>query len=236
MDIDTKLQSFLEAGEAMPHAYLFLTAVRAGDGLELARDFAEKVSGQQFPNIDAVLFDAANGSGVEGIREVLQLASLMPIATKKKVALLSNMDLASPQMLNALLKTLEEPAKHSVFILVSSRPLLSTIMSRCQVINLPKATGQTESSAELDEAMNLLESNCKTGLAERLALVSTLSELDDELLPQLIETWMRKQTAGLKKQPQNFKAVRITMETLQALRGNFNKKLVLQNFVTNALV
>lgn len=234
MDIETKLQSFLEAGETMPHAYLFLGTARAG--FDLAKDFAGKISKQPFPNIDTVFFDAIDGSGIEGIREVLQLAALMPVAAQKKVVLMTNMDLASPQMLNALLKTLEEPAKHTVFILLSSRPLLSTVMSRCQVIQLLKTEQEIETPTKLNETIGLLESNRSAGMAERMALVNILANLDDELLPQVIEHWLKCQIKELKQQPQKFKAVRATMETLQALRGNFNKKMVLQNFVTSGLV
>ena len=109
-------------------------------------------------------------------------------------------------------------------------------MSRCQTIILPYSYKKEELTDEVSSAMELLESSRKLGLAEKLALVNTLASLDDELLPKLIEQWMYKQADELKLQPQKFKAVRATMETLQALRGNFNKKMVLQNFVTLALV
>ncbi len=234
MDIDTKLQSFLQAKDGIPHAFLFLGNPQVG--LDVAHDFAAKVSGQKFPNADTVIFDAANGDGVQGIREVLQLSALMPVAASKKVVLMTNMDAASAQMLNALLKTLEEPTQHTVFILLSDRPLLSTVMSRCQVINLPKSEFETEASAKLTEAVALLETNRSAGLAERMALVSTLASLEDDLLPRVIERWLELQTQELKKEPQKFKAVRASLETLQALRGNFNKKMVLQSFVTSGLV
>jgi len=238
--VKNTLQSFLESGESMPQAYLFLGKF---GGKELAQSFSQNITGQPFPNVDTIQFDAgfktteksSEARGVEAIREVLQLAALMPVLAPKKVVVLENMDQASPQMHSALLKTLEEPPKHAIFMLLSNRPLIATVMSRCQVIILPQMQSSEPLSPELAKAMALLESNRSTGLAERLALVNTLAALDDELLPELIEQWMHKQTDELKQQPQKFAALRISMETLQALRGNFNKKMVLQNFVISGL-
>ncbi len=217
------------------HAYLFIgqNSIAANMALDLATRITEK----PVPHMDTVQFDASEGEGIEGIRDVLRLASLMPVSSPKKAVILTNMDLANPQMLNGLLKNLEEPPSHTVFILQSSRPLIPTIMSRCHVINVAKVDGaRGEMVPELAEALEILQKNRSAGLAERLALVNKLAELDDALLTQVIESWLQLQTEELKRKPEKYKAVRITMDTLQALRGNFNKKMVLQNFVTLALV
>jgi len=84
--------------------------------------------------------------------------------------------------------------------------------------------------------MNLLQKHTNAGTAERMALVTTLANLDDELLPQVIEQWMYRLVEGLRTAPQKVSAARNSMETLQALQGSFNKKMVLQNFVVNSLV
>lgn len=226
------LDAFL-VSSAAPQAYLFISR---SNGLELAESFAEKITKQNLPNADVVNFDAANTDGITGVRDMLRLAALMPVNGGRKVVLMQNMDQASVQMLNALLKTLEEPPSHTTFILLSNRPLLATIMSRCQVFALPHQAFQENTSEELTEAFNLLKNNTTAGMAERMALVNTLANLDDEILPQVVEQWMYKLVNDLKKAPQKFKAVRNSMETLQSLQGNFNKKMVLQNFVTNSLV
>ncbi|HEX3095829.1 MAG TPA: hypothetical protein VHQ20_01780 [Patescibacteria group bacterium] len=228
-NITATLDGFLVDPESMPHAYLFI----GGEGMELATSFASLLTGQKFPNVDSVQFDVAEGLGVEGIREVTQLAALMPVAGNRKVIVLQNMDQANTAVLNALLKNLEEPPVHAIFILLSSRPLLATVMSRCQVMSLPKLV--KENSDDLTEVMELLETNRTAGLAERLSLVTTLADLKDDLLPRLLEQWMQKQTQELKAHPEKYKTVRVTMETLQGLRSNFNKKMVLQNFVMTGL-
>ncbi len=227
------MESFLRDMETMPRAFLFLGP--AVSGAAISQGFVRHVTGQAFPNVDSVQFDAASETGnIEGIREVLSLAALKPFASPFKVVILSNMDQASPQVLNALLKNLEEPPSHSLFVLLSSRPLLATVMSRCQVIML--STDRLVMPEALSEAFRLLETNRAAGLTEKLSLVNTLSEMEDEVLVPLLEHWMHKQTQELKAEPRKFPAVRCTMETLQALQRNFNRKMVLQNFVITGLV
>ncbi|HEX3099901.1 MAG TPA: hypothetical protein VHQ41_02925 [Patescibacteria group bacterium] len=235
------LDAFLSA-EQMPQAYLFLgSSVEDATARNLVQNFAEKITNSAFPNVDSVIFDAADGTGVEGIREVLELAALMPVASARKAVVLFNMQAASVQMQNALLKTLEQPPEHATFLLISTTPVLPTIMSRCQVFAVHGAHAANndlakELSPELTEALALLTSNRSAGQAERMVLVNSLADLEDELLPQVLETWLNMQVLELRTAPQKFPAVRVTMETLQSLRGNFNKKMVLQNFVTAGLV
>lgn len=216
------LKSFLENPENIPHAFLLLG--QESVGRELVKDFL---------NSDSIQFDASD-SNLESLREILHLASLKAVSGAKKFVLLLNMDKANVQMQNALLKTLEEPSNDTVLVLVSATPLLPTIMSRCQVIFLPREQS-TEISAEVLEGLELLEKHRAVGLAEKLALVNTLAELDDEVLPEVVEQWIYKLTSELKTTPQKYTLVRNALETYQALKGNFNKKMVLQNFVTTAL-
>lgn len=230
--VTNTLDAFL-ATDAQPQAYLFISR---DSGLELAETFASKITQQHLPHADIVNFDAANADGIDGIRDMLRLASLLPVTTDRKVVLMQNMQQASIQMLNALLKTLEEPPSHTVFILLSSRPLLNTIMSRCQVFVLPHKAFAEAESEDLAEAMKLLQKHTTAGTAERMALVNTLANLDDDLLPKVVEQWMYRLVSELRTAPQKVTAARNSMETLQALQGNFNKKMVLQNFVVTSLV
>ena len=230
--VTNTLDAFL-ATDAQPQAYLFISRQ---SGLELAETFASKITQQHLPHADIVNFDAATADGISGVRDMLRLASLLPVLTSRKVVLMQNMQQASTQMLNALLKTLEEPPTHTVFIMLSSRPLLNTIMSRCQVFALPHQVFTENASEEFIEAMDLLQKHITAGTAERMALVNTLANLDDELLPKVVEQWMYRLVEGMRTSPQKVTAARNSMETLQALQGNFNKKMVLQNFVVNSLV
>lgn len=236
------LKSFL-AGSSLPQAYLFVGSSAAqSQSREFVETFAARITDQTFPNVDAVLFDAANDMGIDGVREVLGLAALMPVNSDRKVVLMLNMDQASPQMLSALLKTLEQPPAHAYFILLSSRPLLATIMSRCQVFTLRSEQGDGQLSngqaisAELAAPLALLNSHRTLGQAERMVLVNELANLEDELLQQVLQVWLDQQVKEMCAVPQKYSAVRATIETLQSLQRNFNKKIVLQQFVIAGLV
>jgi DNA polymerase III delta prime subunit len=225
------LEALLELGQSSPHAYLFVGSELEGESVAI--ELAKYISGINFPNIDTLMFEGSSGD-IDDMREIVQLSALKPVLAQKKVILLKSLDKTSPQVLSVLLKTLEEPPQQSVFILLSSRPLLPTIMSRCQVINLSHS-GEIELPEKLKKLFQEMENNRHNGLTEKLALVITLAELENDQLVQLIEQWMVKQTQELKDNPAQYPAVRATMETLQSLQGNFNKKMVLQNFVTQGL-
>lgn len=231
------LEAFVKNVETMPQAYLFLGSSELGtSSRKTVEDFAAKITGREIPNIDIVAYDAQTEGGIDSLREAMQLASLMPAEAKYKTVVMYNMQYANVQMQNALLKRLEEPPKRTVFLLLSSLPLLPTIVSRCQNFTLARVAGEEEASDELSEAMLKLDKNKSAGLAEKTALVNELAELEDVVLQQLIESWLHKQVLELKQAPKKFTAVRVTLETLESLRGNFNKKMVLQKFVTTGLL
>lgn len=237
IDLTKTLDSFIDSADTMPQAYLFLGSSEIGSSArKLVEDFSSKITGHQIPNIDIVVYDANVEGGIQALREAMQLASLMPAEAKHKVVLMFNMQNANTQMQNALLKSLEEPPDRTIFILLSSLPMLPTIASRCQVFTIPRVAGESAVSDELATALEKLDKNKTAGLAERTALVNELAELDDHLLAQLIESWMYKQVSELKQSPQKFSAVRVTLETIDSLKHNFNKKMVLQKFVTTGLV
>lgn len=237
LQVTKTLNSLLENEATLPQAYLFLGSSEPGTtSRAIVEDFASRITNGNTSSMDLVRYNPLENSGIESIRDVLELASLMPAQGKRKVVVMLNMQLANIQMQNALLKILEEPPKHTLFLLVSRLPLLPTIMSRCQVFTISRVVGEIESSDELTEAMQSLEQNRSSGHVEKTALAITLSELEDDLLSQLVEHWIYKQVSELNTAPEKYKAVRVSLETLESLKGNFNKKMVLHKFVTHALI
>jgi DNA polymerase III delta prime subunit len=237
LQVTKTLNSLLENEATLPQAYLFLGSSELGTtSRTIVEDFASRITNGNTSSMDLVRYNPQENSGIETIRDVLELASLMPAQGKRKVVVMLNMQLANIQMQNALLKILEEPPKHTLFLLVSRLPLLPTIMSRCQVFTIPRVVGEIESSDELTAAMQSLEQNRSTGHVEKTALAIALSELEDDLLTQLVEHWIYKQVSELNTAPEKYKAVRVSLETLESLKGNFNKKMVLHKFVTHALI
>ncbi|MBP5177365.1 MAG: DNA polymerase III subunit gamma/tau, partial [Clostridia bacterium] len=84
-------------------------------------------------NLDIVEMDAASNNKVENIREIRDKVQYPPVAGRYKVYIIDEVHMLTPEAFNALLKTLEEPPAHAVFILATTEQhkLPSTILSRC---------------------------------------------------------------------------------------------------------
>lgn len=85
-------------------------------------------------NADIMEIDAASNNGVDNVRDLIDQAQFAPLQLKKRVFIIDEVHMLSVSAFNALLKTLEEPPEHVLFILATTEPekLLATIISRCQ--------------------------------------------------------------------------------------------------------
>ena len=92
--------------------------------------------------IDIIEIDAASNNGVDEIREIRNNVKLMPVHLKYKVYIIDEVHMLSTSAFNALLKTLEEPPKHVIFILATTEfnKIPSTVISRCQKFDFKKIT------------------------------------------------------------------------------------------------
>ncbi len=90
--------------------------------------------------MDILEIDAASNNGVDEIRELRNKISLVPTELKYKVYIIDEVHMLSIGAFNALLKTLEEPPEHAVFILATTDPqkIPETIISRCQTFSFQK--------------------------------------------------------------------------------------------------
>ena len=91
-------------------------------------------------NIDIIEIDAASNNGVDEIREIKEKVNLVPTLGKYKVYIIDEVHMLTIAAFNALLKTLEEPPKHAIFILATTEPhkIPATILSRCQRYDFKK--------------------------------------------------------------------------------------------------
>lgn len=89
---------------------------------------------------DIIEMDAASNNGVDEIREIRDKVTLMPSISKYKVYIIDEVHMLSIGAFNALLKTLEEPPQHVIFILATTElyKVPATIISRCQCFNFEK--------------------------------------------------------------------------------------------------
>ena len=85
-------------------------------------------------NVDIIEMDAASNNGVDEIREIKNHVTLLPTVSKYKIYIIDEVHMLTTGAFNALLKTLEEPPKHVIFILATTEPhkIPLTIISRCQ--------------------------------------------------------------------------------------------------------
>lgn len=161
--IKITLQHELESGE-IGHAYLFCGPRGLGKTTS-ARLFAKSVNclqrqaGESEPcnvcrscteimvgrSVDIIEIDAASNTGVENVREnIIENSRFNPINDKFKIFIIDEVHMLSTSAFNALLKIMEEPPAHVIFILCTTEihKLPVTIISRCQRFDFKKVTGE----------------------------------------------------------------------------------------------
>ncbi len=128
--ITTVLEGAIKKGQ-IPHALLF-SGGRGTGKTTLARIFAAALGVQP---LDLYEIDAASNRGIDDIRELREAVHTVPYESPYKVYIIDEVHMLTKEAFNALLKTLEEPPAHVVFILATTEEekLLDTILSRCQV-------------------------------------------------------------------------------------------------------
>ncbi|MCQ2742871.1 MAG: DNA polymerase III subunit gamma/tau, partial [Bacilli bacterium] len=89
---------------------------------------------------DVVEIDAASNNGVDQVRDLIEKVRYSPIKGKKKIYIIDEVHMMTQGAFNALLKTLEEPPEHVIFVLATTEPykVLPTILSRCQRFDFGK--------------------------------------------------------------------------------------------------
>ncbi len=94
--------------------------------------------------VDIIEIDAASNNGVDEIRKIIDNSNLVPASLKYKVYIIDEVHMLSTGAFNALLKTLEEPPEHIIFILATTDPqkVPPTISSRCQNFNFKRIDSQ----------------------------------------------------------------------------------------------
>ncbi len=122
------------------HAYLFCGGRGTGK-TSVARIFAHALETDQ---ADVYEIDAASNRGIDDIRTLREGVRTLPYFSKYKVYIIDEVHMLTKEAFNALLKTLEEPPAHAIFILATTDPekVPETILSRCQVYAFKNPTEQ----------------------------------------------------------------------------------------------
>lgn len=157
-DVSQLLEKTLTA-KTIPHAFLF-SGYKGTGKTSAARILAKTVnclkpqkdggpcsacdSCQEIAkgnSLDLIEIDAASNRGIDDIRELKDKIKLSPVKSKYKVYIIDEVHMLTAEAFNALLKTLEEPPSHAIFVLCTTAPekLPETIVSRCTRINFRRA-------------------------------------------------------------------------------------------------
>lgn len=150
-------------------------------------------------SLDVIEIDAASNTGVDNIRELIEKAQFAPVQCRYKVYVIDECHMLSAAAFNALLKTLEEPPKHVVFVLATTDPqrVLPTIISRCQrfdfrriqleamVKHLSKIA-YNENIPISQDAITLVAQISQGGLRDAESLLDQLALLPGEVSPEQV--------------------------------------------------
>jgi DNA polymerase III subunit gamma/tau len=93
-------------------------------------------------SVDVIEIDGASNNGVDAVREIRENAKFLPASGAKKIYIIDEVHMLTTAAFNALLKTLEEPPPHVIFIFATTEPhkIPATILSRCQRFDLKRVT------------------------------------------------------------------------------------------------
>ena len=138
-------------------------------------------------NPDVIEIDAASNNGVDEIRTIRDSVVLMPSISKYKVYIIDEVHMLSTSAFNALLKTLEEPPKHVIFILATTEfnKVPETIVSRCQcydfnridvedIVDCLSNICEKENVEINDDVLSLIALHCNGGMRDSIGLLDKL--------------------------------------------------------------
>lgn len=160
-------------------------------------------------NLDVLEIDAASNRGIDDIRDLREKVKLSPSAARFKVYIIDEAHMLTSEAFNALLKTLEEPPEHVIFILCTTEPekLPETIISRCTRFNFKKAkndevlaklkkTAEEEKLEVTDEALAAIVKGASGSFRDALKILEQATFAGEKITEEQVEEILG-QTLGL---------------------------------------
>lgn len=189
------LEQSLKKGK-IAHAYL-LTGPRGVGKTSIARILAHEIN--QLPydsdttHLDIIEIDAASNNGVDDVRDLREKVQIAPVKAARKIYIIDEVHMLSKPAFNALLKTLEEPPEHIIFILATTdlHKVPATIISRTQHFAF-RSIAKSDLSAQLrkiadaenikitDEALDAIAERGDGSFRDSISLLDQLSSFADD--------------------------------------------------------
>ncbi len=192
------------ANNRIAHAYLFI-GPRGTGKTSVARILAHEINGFKYEieddYLDIIEIDAASNTGVDNIRDLREKAIIAPTKGKYKVYIIDEVHMLSKSAFNALLKTLEEPPEHVIFIMATTDAykVPVTITSRSQVFTFKLANPSTmfdylkkivkkEKIKIDDDALKIVVKRGGGSFRDTLSLLDQISTLSDDTIDAALIT------------------------------------------------